>query len=195
MLGNGATLIGPAPINGSLPPRTAPLHRKNLVAQAPKKSLNSAAMGIGSLDALITLEGSLRAVCSRGRCYGGCRRGQIAVLLGGSSSQHFFLTDSAFVICAIGHGSDQDSAPTLARSRHEIGQLLLTFLDSLQLFRHGIAVVDGIVPRIDQQRTACRTTGKQDRDEHTKTLADTVDIRHDQSMATRDVKTWAPIAI
>jgi hypothetical protein len=104
-----------------------------------------------------------------------------------------FLTDSAFVICAIGHGSDQDSAPTLARSRHEIGQLLLTFLDSLQLFRHGIAVVDGIVPRIDPQRTACRATGKQDRDEHTKTLADTVDIRHDQSMATRDVKTWAPI--
>jgi hypothetical protein len=44
-------------------------------------------------------------------------------------------------------------------------------------------VVDGIVPRIDQQRTACRATGKQDRDEH------------DQSMATRDVKTWAPIAI
>ena len=45
---------------------------------------------------------------------------------------------------------------------------MLTLLDPRQLSRHGVAVVDGIVARIDQQRTACRAPGKQDRDERTK---------------------------
>ena len=45
---------------------------------------------------------------------------------------------------------------------------MLTLLDPRKLSRHGVAVIDGVAPRIDQQRTACRATGKQERDKRSK---------------------------
>ena len=79
-------------------------------------------MGIRSVDGLITLED--RRSGRRGGsdwCCARCRGWQIAVLLGRNSAQNLFLFDRAFVIRAITHGSDQGSARTVARSRHEIG--------------------------------------------------------------------------